>query len=569
MVPVFSIHDLTVETNGVRRLDRLTLSLARGEMLGVLGGSGAGKSTLFRAITGSDPATSGRVSILGLDLAREYDRLRGRVGYVPQDDVLHSALTVADTLGFAAELRMSGTGADERARRVQDVVTDLGLAHRLDARVSELSGGQRKRVNVALELLSKPELLILDEPTSGLDPANERSLMQLLRGLADAGRTVLVVTHSTESLHLCDRVLFLARGGLPVYLGPPAELPMAFSVGSLVEAFASIDNHPDPHALRQRFDASRTAERTPTPVLAAPSPGSVPTRARDGSDLAVLLRRSVAILKGDRRNLVILAVQAPIIAVLMLLVFGQDKLVAGTPESSGGASVLLALVLSVVFMGATAAVREIVKERSLVLREQAIGVSTVAYVASKAVFLGALVVAQASVVVAFGLARQGTPDDSATPFGWMIETLAATSIAGVGSVALGLLLSSVVTTTDKAMTLLPVLLFVQLLLAGIIFPLDTPLVRQLSWVVNSHWGLNAVGSSADLWQLRGCSSVAGDVPAPPCSRLWQSDLLNYGLSTFMLVALAAGALVGTWFVLMRRDPASVLARRVARAGTRP
>jgi ABC transport system ATP-binding/permease protein len=570
---VFGTYELTVETSGVRRLDRLSLTLRRGTMLGVLGGSGAGKSTLLKAITGSDPATSGTVQFEGRDLYRDFAHLRQRVGYVPQDDILHASLTVRSTLEFGSMLRMPTAGVTDRATRVGVVVEELGLAHRIDAKVTELSGGQRKRLNVALELQSRPALLILDEPTSGLDPANERSLMQLLRQLADGGRTVIVVTHSTESLHLCDDVLFLARGGTPAYLGPPADLASELGTNSLVDAFAFVDNHPDPAELRALFDARQPLLVPPTPLPSPPTPAPIPWQQRwagesdhIGHDFWILLRRAVAILRGDRRNAIILAAQGPVIAFLMLVVFGAGKLDQSKGVSTGASSVLLALVLSVVFVGAAGSVREIVKERPILLREQAVGVSTAAYVAAKVTLQGTLVLVQAVVIVVFTLIRQGGPDKGLFLFGSATEILAAVFLAGLGAVALGLLISAVVTSADKAMTLLPVALFLQLLLAGVIVPVSTIGIQQLSWLVGSQWGLDAVGSVDDLWTLRGCSAPAfPGLTRPNCSTLWQHAGSKYVLAMIMLSALFMAATYLTFRILRRHDPVVVLAASAASA----
>ena len=565
---VFSVYGLTVETAGTRRLDGVSFELTANKMLAVLGGSGAGKSTLLKAMTGSDPATSGTVLFEGRDLYRDFTHLRHRIGYVPQDDILHAALSVRATLRYASMLRMPDASPSERHLRIAEVLDELGLTHRVDAKVTELSGGQRKRLNVALELLARPPLLILDEPTSGLDPANERSLMQLLRALADGGRTVIVVTHSTESLHLCDEVLFLARGGRPVYLGPPEAMAPAFGMSSVIDAFAFIDEHQDPAALRTRFDTSRPQIAAPLALPAIPEPAAQPWPARlastsgpVGRDVWILLRRGLDILRSDRRNAMIVAAQGPAIAVLMFAVFGSGKLASAGRISTGSSSVLLALVLAVVFVGAAGSVREIVKERPILLREQAVGVSTAGYVAAKVVLQGAIVLGQAALITFFTLSRQEMRDRGLTLVGSATEISLVVMLAGLGAVAVGLLISAAVTSADKAMTLLPVALFVQLLLAGVIVPVTTIGIQQLSWFVNAQWGLDGVAAVSDLWTLRGCALPGPDGSAPSCSDLWKHSVLNLGISLATLSVLFCGAVWGTYRLLARRDPAVVLTRR--------
>ena len=195
-------------------LDHVTFPLGERCLLGVIGPSGAGKSTLLGALTGIAPATGGNVLYDGRDLYKSYAELRHRIGLVPQENILHTQLTVRRALEFAAQLRFPrDTSKQERKRRIDEVLGELALTAHADTRTSALSGGQQKRVNVALELLTKPSLLFLDEPTSGLDPGLDKSVMEQMAKLAHDGRTVIVVTHSVANLNLCDRLLVLVPGG--------------------------------------------------------------------------------------------------------------------------------------------------------------------------------------------------------------------------------------------------------------------------------------------------------------------------------------------------------------------
>lgn len=206
--------------SGRALLEQVSFSLPGSSLLAVVGPSGAGKSTLLATLTGAQAATDGHVLYNGRDLHSRIEELRDRIGVVPQQDIVHGALTVRQALHAAAELRFP-VDLDPAAKstRVGEVIEELGLTAHADTRVSALSGGQRKRASVAMELLTKPSLLFLDEPTSGLDPGMDEQLMRTLRRLADSGRTVIVITHTTASLDLCDRLLFLAPGGRTAYFG--------------------------------------------------------------------------------------------------------------------------------------------------------------------------------------------------------------------------------------------------------------------------------------------------------------------------------------------------------------
>ncbi|HEX9505731.1 MAG TPA: ATP-binding cassette domain-containing protein, partial [Acidimicrobiia bacterium] len=396
----FEAQGLTVcAPNNRVLLDNVSFGLDRNTFLAVVGPSGAGKSTLLNALTGFRPASQGTVLYDGRDLYAEYEELQSRIGLVPQDDVLHPQLTVGRALEFAAELRFADdVTADERSDRVGEVLEELGLTARRDLPIDQLSGGQRKRVSVALELLTKPSLLFLDEPTSGLDPGYERSLMELLRGLADGGRTIVVVTHSVQSLDLCDRVLFLAPGGRTAYFGPADEARRYFRRDDFQEVFRDLGGDAvidwtgqfelDP--AYERY-VSRPAARA---AAAARTGGPPPTPTREQAwwrQFSTLTRRYVVVLARDRRNLALVLAQAPVLGVLMLVALpaGELKL---PPRGEVRLVSTAALVLWVVGMGATwlgasNAAREIVKELPIFRRERAAGLSLSAYIASKAVVL--------------------------------------------------------------------------------------------------------------------------------------------------------------------------------------
>jgi ABC-type multidrug transport system ATPase subunit len=245
--------DITVELGKNVLLDDVSFALRHGTLLGIVGPSGCGKSTLLKAMTGIRPASRGTLFYDGKDLYENYSELRYRIGMVPQDDVLHRQLTVRRALRFAASLRFaSDVPRKQRKQRVDEVLDLLGLTARAKQRIDTLSGGQRKRTSVALELLTEPSLLALDEPTSGLDPALDKEVMRELRLLADRGRTVVVVTHSVLHLDLCDYVLVMCLGGRMGYFGPPDELLAFFESDDYADVFHKVTNEPERWAQKYR-----------------------------------------------------------------------------------------------------------------------------------------------------------------------------------------------------------------------------------------------------------------------------------------------------------------------------
>ena len=208
-----------VRTRGdVTLVDGVSFTLAAGQLVAIVGPSGAGKTTLLEAIAGIAPAISGSVRYDGIDVYANLGAFRSVLGYVPQDDIIHTDLPLRRTLRYAARLRLpSSTAASEVDDAVRDALDAVGLTDQADVRVGSLSGGQRKRASIAVELLTDPHVFFLDEPTSGLDPVTSAELIDRLRQLADRSATVVFTTHSVDDLARCDRVVFLTRawtGGL-------------------------------------------------------------------------------------------------------------------------------------------------------------------------------------------------------------------------------------------------------------------------------------------------------------------------------------------------------------------
>ena len=539
---------LVVRGLGVRRGDRDLLSdvdvtLAPGELVAVLGPSGAGKSTFVRTVTGGQRPTAGQVLLDGLDVHAHPEAVRDLVGFVPQEDVLHTALTVRQCLEYSAAVRLpEHVGAAERAAAVDRVVAQLGLSGREDTRISSLSGGQRKRVGTALELLSEPSLLVLDEPTSGLDPHTERQVMALLADLAAAGHTVLVVTHSPVAIAACERAVVVARGRL-VYAGPTASLPEHFAARSLGTVFARVgDDEQGAYAEQWRQVVAGLAE--PEPPVPQPAPPPRPVTARTWWRQArTCARRDLALLLADRGNLALLLLGAPLLGLLVRPLDEGGLRATGTPDPSA-LNVLLALVLCVVWVGTFDAVREVVKERAVLDRERRAGLSASAYVTGKLAVLGTLVVVQVAALVAALLAGRPAPVSQLLP-GPGVELAAGLAVVGLASVAVALLVSALATSSDKALAVSPLLVVPQLVLAGALMDVHgSPVLDAVTRLVAARWGLSAAASSTDLGAQTG-------VPQPA---EWSASASSWLGDVAGAAGLGAVALVALLLVLRRQGP---------------
>ncbi|MGH2705186.1 MAG: ATP-binding cassette domain-containing protein, partial [Actinomycetota bacterium] len=556
--PSLDVTGVSVRAPGGQILvDRVSFSLRRGMLLAIVGPTGAGKSTLLETLSGAAAPTSGTVLVEGADLHEAPERLRGCIGYVPQENVLHPQLTVRQTLDYAAELRFpAAIGREERRRRVEEVLAELGLNDRADRPVHGLSGGERKRTNVAVELLTRPQILLLDEPTSGLDPGYEKAFMSLLRGLADGGRTVVVVTHHVQSLGMCDRVLYLAPAGQTAFFGPPSEAPAYFGRGDAADVLAELAS-PGKGAWGPRFEGHPMYRRHVGGPSGAVGRPWVPSRrlavASGIRQLWTLVRRYLSLIASDRRYLAMLVVQAPVLGLLILAAAPPNGF-ASTPGAPDPTSVALFLVLSATWLGTSNAVREIVKERAITRRERAAGLSMRAYVASKVIVLSAITVAQAAVLVTIATLRQGGPHSSLLGLP-RVELVLDVALAGLAAMAIGLLISAFARTPDKALTVLPLALVAQLVLSGAFSISTTPGLREASYLASARWGLSAAASSMDMTSIieshrvppssAGPEAPAGAAAAPPAAmpprRLWRHD---HG--TWAIDALALLVLAGLW-----------------------
>ncbi len=309
------------------------------KFVAVVGGSGAGKSTLMDALNGLRPAQQGAVLYNGQDYYKNLAAFSTQLGYVPQDDIIHRDLTVERALYYAAKLRLPSDFTEAQITgRINEVLDDVDMKPRRNLLVSKLSGGQRKRVSIALELLANPSVFFLDEPTSGLDPGLDRKMMFLLRKLADKGHTIVLVTHATNNINTCDYICFLCQGGRLAYFGPPDEAKKFFGKTDFAEIYSALeptDEHPDiPAQAEEKFKQSDDFTRyVVSPLGQGPASRAniqqattevrLPKRGNPWQQFMLLSMRYLELLKNDTVNLLILLLQAPIIGIILFFLAGS------------------------------------------------------------------------------------------------------------------------------------------------------------------------------------------------------------------------------------------------------
>lgn len=579
-IRIDALHLKKTGNKNVILLNDISLVIPPRKFVALVGGSGAGKSTLMDALNGLRPAHQGTVLYNSVDYYANPGAFSTQLGYVPQDDIVHRDLTVERALYYAARLRLPGDFTRAQIQqRIDEVLEDVEMTDRRFLLVSKLSGGQRKRVSIALELLANPGVFFLDEPTSGLDPGLDRKMMMLLRRLADRGRTIILVTHATNNINACDYVCFMAQGGHLAYFGPPEEAKDFFQKTDFGEIYSSLEPtkaQPDiPAQAAERFRASEDYEHYVAEPLregqARQSEASArhstaqarkSGRSRRGwSQFLLLSARYLQLLKNDRGNLLILLLQAPVIAIMLVLmvrfevgagVFDANKLVmcstrtltASGPlvlpqaqqsdlidcsqvltflrndpqgqafvQQKGGQNQALQSFLApgpgadaqkVLFIMAFATVLfGCINGAREIVKEAAI------YQRERTVNLGILPYMFSKIVV-LGLlclfqsailtfvVELGEPLQQGIFLPPVLETYITLCLTSLAGLMVGLTISAIAPNNDRAISLVPIVLIPQVIFSGAIIPLKDWFTQILATVFPTRWAMAALGSSIGL-----------------------------------------------------------------------
>ncbi|MBQ0830260.1 FHA domain-containing protein [Streptomyces tagetis] len=564
----FSARHLTVTVDGGKQILRdVSFGAPEKSLIGVIGPSGSGKSTLLKALTGYRPADRGEVLYDNRDLYKQFAELRQRIGLVPQEDILHKELTVKKALKYAAKLRFpADTTAAERDARIDEVLRELKLDVHKDKKVTSLSGGQRKRVSVALELLTKPSLIFLDEPTSGLDPGMDRDVMKLLRELADDGRTVLVVTHSVAELALCNKLLVMAPGGAVAYFGPPEEALNFFGYETWADVFSAFESYRDydwagrwKGSQHYQMYAAEVDAVAPQPVTVAPMQAMKPPKPQGWmSQFVTLVRRYVSVIASDKGFLGLMVILPAVLGAVSLLINSDRGLLPNPVNPQTGrlvpngtaTTVLLILAVGACFAGAANSVRELIKERVIYERERATGLSRSAYLMSKVFVLGMITMFQGLMVGVIGFSSRELPSEGLILGGaTLVEMCLPIMALGFTSMMFGLVISSLVKTAEKTMPLLVMFAIIQVVFTGCLFTLHgTVGVNEFSYLMPSRWAVAAAGATLDFNKISPPEPGAGTDP------LWDHSAGAWGLDMAALIAL--GVVCGFFVArfLRRHEP---------------
>lgn len=472
----------------------INMSIYPSEFVAFVGGSGAGKSTFMKCISGVDKPSSGTVLINGENLYDNYETLKYNIGYVPQEDIVYSNLTLHDMLHYAAKLRMpDNTTRRERTDRIKEVLDIVQLSEFENSYIRQLSGGQRKRASIAVELIADPNLFFLDEPTSGLDPGTERSIMQTLQNMAKMGKTIILVTHNTLNLHLCDKVAFFGEGGHLCFYGTPQEALNFYGVDDFVDIYTLLNENVD--GWYEKFQ-SLSSDIAVKEIPAKKNSNVIYKKKSFFKQLINLIKRYIKLISNDLQQMFLLFAQAPIVAVLLSIV-ANSNLYSTYDDTK---AIMFSIGCACIWLGLLNSVQEICKEKVILQKEHMADLKLSAYLLSKFIVQGLLAFLQSTLLILIFQGFVGKSEYSILIDNyWDIQIICFLSIWS--SAALGLFISSLVKNSNIAMSIIPLILVPQLLFSGMLFKLKTDISKFISNFVLCRWSVEGLGTSVNLNEL--------------------------------------------------------------------
>ncbi|MEL6441209.1 MAG: ATP-binding cassette domain-containing protein [Cyanobacteria bacterium J06621_8] len=560
-------------------LNDVFLVLEPGQLVAFVGGSGAGKSTLMKALLGISPISSGNVYLNGDNLRQNWAIYRSQVGYVPQDDIIHRNLTVSEVLHSACQLRLPpDTNISEV---IANTLEQVKLSHVRNTLVSKLSGGQRKRVSIGVELLADPKLFFLDEPTSGLDPGLDKEMMQLLREQADRGRTIALVTHATDNISICDRIAFMGLGGNLCFYGPPEEALPFFQrhrgnfedekFSDFADIYIELNKGKNKAAIAERINYW-SKQYTISPeyqsyIQNSLSPGKENQSAAKSktsktvisswTQLALLCKRYWKLVSRDRTSLILTLLAGPItIALTGLPLRNEQPLSIIDQPSLTQASLALRLLFIfsciAIWIGLSNAIRELVKETAIYFRERLLNLGILPYLSSKLIIRGGLALVQTLLISAVVLLVFDPPQSPLIP--WALGFAITTFLTLIASTSLSLMLSAFVKTENEGNGILPLIMIPQIIFSGVLFNLEG-WSSNLSWLMLSRWSIGAYGSLADVNAMAPNPGLNAAIlseifeVSSVYDATWDNLILNWGVLGVHTLVYALIALI----VLRRKD----------------
>ncbi len=483
-----------VFSNGHTGLQATTIQFPYREFIALMGPSGCGKSTLLKALNGDSPPTQGSIKLFDLDLHDHFELVKHIIGYVPQENIVHEELTVQESLFYAAKIRLpEDTSNQEIEQRINEVLTSL----KIDAptlrktRIQKLSGGQKKRVSIAVELLTKPKILFLDEPTSPLDPETIEEFLSCIRQLCKEGTTVIMVTHKPEDLNYVDRVVFMGVNGHLSYDGPKEGLLKHYKKENLIHLYALLSSKEEAKSWYDRwYKGTQTSSTAFKKVEISRSSANL------GRQTFWLTQRYFKIKVANPKNLLLLLIQPIFIALLIALSFSElieETEIAGQVIQQPKLGVLFLMAIGAIWFGVSNSAKEIVGEKDVAKREFRVNVGLGPYLLSKQLVLFVLSAIQTFLFLVILQLVYTDLENFLFLYGLLL-------VLSISAIQFGLMLSALTQTTEEVMSLLPIALMPQIILSGILQPIESSITQLLSYFTLGRWGTELLARAQDYGQ---------------------------------------------------------------------
>ena len=467
-------------------LSNLSLNIESGEFIAIVGCSGAGKTTLMNILSGYNKPSKGKVYVEGLDLIKEEEYFKGKIAYVPQEEILDPTLTLFKSLEYSLKLRIKNIKAKERKKTINHVLNILELSHVKNTIIKNLSGGEKKRASIATEMLSDPNLFLLDEPTSGLDANIEKKIMKKLREIADTGKTIIITAHTVSNLNLCDKVLFMGTEGRICYFGPYKDIFSYFNVKEFVDIYDILKE--DSKTWYQKYIKNQKK------IEIKEQPKTI-KRKRVGffSQTITLVRRYISSLLNNKFMLVLFVGQALLMAFLICLATEKESLLNPLTASM----MCAAFTMASMWLGLFNTIQEIVKERDMLKKEYMSGLNFASYIFSKIIVVSVLCLYQAIACVTIVYFHLDPRPETALAGNALFALIFNFFLLAFSTSIIGLFISSFVKNTKTTLIFSPLYMMIQMLFSGMFIPF-VKLTKNISYFTSGRWGYESFGTISNL-----------------------------------------------------------------------
>lgn len=467
-------------------LSDLSLTINSGEFVAIVGCSGAGKTTLMNILSGYSRPSKGKVYIEGLDILKEEEYFKGKIAYVPQEEILDQTLTLYKSLEYSLKLRIKNIDKEEIKKTVNRVLEILELSHVKNTMIKNLSGGEKKRASIATEMLSDPNLFLLDEPTSGLDANIEKKIMIKLREIANTGKTIIITAHTVSNLNLCDKVIFMGTNGRVCYYGPYKDIFKYFGVKEFVDIYDILKENSE--IWYKKFIASqKLVEVKPQPKK------NDKRRVGFSSQTITLVKRYTSSLINNKFMLLLLLGQALLMALLICLATEKESLLNPLTASM----MCAAFTMASMWLGLFNTIQEIVKERDMLKKEYMSGLNFTSYIVSKIIVVAILCLYQATTCVTIVYFHLNPRPEDGLIFSTLLELIINFFLVAFSTSIIGLFISSMVKETKTTLIFSPLYMMIQMLFSGMFIPF-VKLTKNISYFTSGRWGYESFGTISNL-----------------------------------------------------------------------